>query len=454
MQRSTCRRHLSRIWTAGIGWLVFSFAFASPGQAAETSAGGTSDRSALAAQILADPDLADVLTKARTLLKSGLNAGSGYGEVWIRDFNTFLELSLAVNPPAELRSALLTFFKFQAANGDIPDGYIPKSKAGAGYRYRSSPLVPDLLAHKNTVETDQESSLLLAVATFVRQTGDRSLLSETVDGRPVLSRLELALNYVLTERFEPKFGLIWGATTADWGDVQPEHEWGVELDASSHRACDIYDNALAVCALRSLEDLLEKSPKAERWKHSREALERNIRRHLWDQERHKFRPHLYLAGSPFPADFDEASVHFHGGTAVALEAGLLLRPEVAHVLVNMRANVRAAGAASIGLTLFPPYPVGTFKNRGMGPYSYQNGGDWCWFGGRMVRQLIRHGMVREAYDELKPMIARVRKHGDFYEWWTPDNQPKGSAQFRGSAGVLGAAILDLQAWAKANRQAP
>ncbi len=438
MQRSPCRRHLSRIWTAGFAWLVFSFAFASPGQAAETSVGGTPDRSALAAQILADPDLADVLTKARTLLKSGLNAGSGYGEVWIRDFNTFLELSLAVNPPAELRSALLTFFKFQAANGDIPDGYIPKSKAGAGYRYRSSPLAPDLLA----------------VATFVRQTGDRSLLSETVDGSPVLSRLELALNYVLTERFEPRFGLIWGATTADWGDVQPEHEWGVELDASSHRACDIYDNALAVCALRSLEELLEKSPKAERWKHSREALERNIRHHLWDQDRHKFRPHLYLAGSPFPADFDEASVHFHGGTAVAIEAGLLSRPEIAQTLMNMRTNVQAAEAASIGLTLYPPYPAGTFKNRGMGPYSNQNGGEWCWFGGRMVRQLIRHGMVREAYDELKPMVARVRKHGDFYEWWTPDNQPKGSAQFRGSAGVLGAAILDLQAWAKANRQAP
>jgi hypothetical protein len=64
------------------------------------------------------------------LLKFGLNAGSRYGEVRIRDFNTLLKLSFAVNPSAELRSALPASFKFHAANGDSPGGYIPKAKAG------------------------------------------------------------------------------------------------------------------------------------------------------------------------------------------------------------------------------------------------------------------------------------------------------------------------------------
>jgi hypothetical protein len=83
----------------------------------------------------------------------------------------------------------------------------------------------------------------------------------------------------------------------------------------------------------------------------------------------------------------------------------------------------------------------------MAPWSYQNGGDWCWFGGRMIQQLIQHGFIEEAYRELKPMVRRVREHDGFYEWWTRDNQPRGSGQFRGSAGVLGRAIEMLLDWA-------
>jgi len=406
---------------------------------------------ALASEILADPDLPLVLGKARALLKTGLTAGSGYGEIWIRDLNTFIEVSLEVNPVADIRAALLTFFKFQEANGDIPDGYIPKERSSVGYKYRRSSLAPGLLAHKNTVETDQESSLVLAVRKFVTVTSDRSLLTDEVGGKRVLERLELALDYVLKERFDRERGLVWGATTADWGDVQPEHEWGVELDASSHRACDIYDNALFVSAVDDLLQLLgPESPRASRWRNVRDDLKRNIRTHLWDEARQKFVPHVYLAGSPFPKDFDEAVIHYHGGTAVAIEAGILTREEIAHSLAAMRENVRNAGASSIGLTVYPPYPKGFFKNTSMGPYSYQNGGDWCWFGGRMIQQLIRHGFVREAYLELKPMVRRVRQHGEFYEWWSLDNQPRGSKQYRGSAGVLGKAIEHLLAWAEAN----
>jgi hypothetical protein len=119
----------------------------------------------------------------------------------------------------------------------------------------------------------------------------------------------------------------------------------------------------------------------------------------------------------------------------------------------MLANVKASGAASIGLTVYPPYPEGYFKNPGMrSPYSYQNGGDWCWFGGRMIQQLVKNDMPEEAYREIKPMLARVKREGDFYEWWSRDNRPQGSAKFRGSAGVLGRAIELLQDWAKRNEK--
>jgi hypothetical protein len=434
---------LKRILTAGLAALTLT---ASPAAEKEP------DSAKLAREILADQSLPAVLQKARKLLGSGLTAGSGYGEVWIRDLNTFIEVAIEVNEPRRFRESLLTFFKFQGTNGDIVDGYIPKERANVDYHYRSSPLAPELLAHKNTVETDQESSLVQAIRKYITATGDRSILEETVAGRPVRDRLSAALQYVLTERFDTKHGLVWGATTADWGDVQPEHVWGVELDANSHRAIDIYDNAMFVIALNDYLRLIgEQTPEAARWKTVRDDLERNVRTHLWDATKQKFIPHLYLAGSPFPDDFDESAVYYHGGTAVAIEAGLLTREETAHALEQMRANVRLAGAGSIGLTLYPPYPAGAFKNPSMVPYGYQNGGDWCWFGGRMIQQLIRQGYIAEAYRELQPMVTRVQRAGDFHEWWSPDNQPRGSAQFRGSAGVLGRAIEMLQTWAEQNK---
>lgn len=407
-----------------------------------------SDQAPLAQAILADPALRAVHQSARALLSNGLNAGSGYGEVWIRDLNTFIDVALEGQDTERFREALLTFFKFQGPDGDIVDGYIPRERADVGYEYRRAPSAPNLLAHKNTVETDQETSLVQAVRKYVESTGDRSILEETIDGIPVLQRLGMALDYLYKHRRDPTSGLLWGATTADWGDVQPESPWGVELDAQSHRAIDIYDNAMFAVALSDYLAFFGKSqPETDRWLAARTELARQVRAVLWDSDRKKFTPHRYLGDSPFPKDFDEGTIYYHGGTTVAIEAGFLQRQEIADALEKMRANVRDAQAGSIGLTLFPPYPQGYFKNRSMTePYSYQNGGDWCWFGGRTIQQLVRHGFVAEAYAELKPMVERAQRHG-FHEWWSRNNEPRGSGQFRGSAGVLARAIEMLEAWA-------
>jgi hypothetical protein len=173
---------------------------------------------------------------------------------------------------------------------------------------------------------------------------------------------------------------------------------------------------------------------------------------LWDATAGKFIPHIYLDGSPFPKEFDEKKIFYFGGTAVAIEAGLLSRQEILTSYRKMHENVARAGAATIGLTLYPPYPQGLFKNKEMGTYCYQNGGDWTWFGARTVRQLARNGFVAEAYRELSPMLERVLKHGGFFEWWSLDNQPKGSGKFRGSAGVLIEAIHELRNCAKAQTE--
>jgi len=420
--------------------------------APQSEARGT-DMSVLTQTILADEDLTQVLERAKAILKGGLNAGSGYAEVWIRDLNTFIELALEVGDPAMIREALLVFFHFQGPDGNIIDGYVPASKASVDYKYIESKTRPQFKGHKNTVETDQETSLVQAVYKYVQKTGDDAILEEIVDGVSVSNRLARALNFLLDHRFDAEHGLIWGATTVDWGDVQPEHSWGVELDENSHMTLDVYDNAMFIIAIKNYLQLLSGDPaEAQKWGATREVLHRNVRTHLWDTTRHKFRPHIYLKASPFSPDFDEARIYYHGGTAIAIEAGLLTHGEIRLVLNDMINNKQFAGAGSIGLTIYPPYPKGFFKNKGMGPFSYQNGGDWTWFGGRMIQQLVLNGYIEEAYQELLPMVQRVIKNDGFFEWYTVTNEPKGSGTFRGSAGVLGRAIEMLQAWANPTQE--
>ena len=174
-------------------------------------------------------------------------------------------------------------------------------------------------------------------------------------------------------------------------------------------------------------------------------------KHLWDEQRQKFIPHIYLEKSPIPEGFNELDVHYHGGTAIAIEAGLLSPEEIAVVNAQMLENVRLSGMPSIGLTLYPTYPEGFFRGGMSKPYIYQNGGDWTWFGGRMIQQHIANGMVKEAYEEVRPMIDRVIKNQGFYEWYGKGGVPSGSGHFKGSAGVLAKAIEMFNQWSEENK---
>jgi len=391
--------------------------------------------------IKTDQNFAFTKQKALEVMKTGFNAGDGYREVWIRDYNTFISLAAQVNDKSILKENLLVFFRMQGDDGNIIDGFTPAEKIGAEkYDFIYSKLEPRYAGHKNTVETDQESSLMQAVYKYIQLTGDRTILDEKIGDKSVKERLEWSMDFLMKNRFNQKYGLLIGATTADWGDVQPEHGWGVDLDANTHPAIDIYDNAMFIIALNNLMEILPEMKV--KWGTVKKNIANNSRKYLWDAKNQKFIPHIYLEkGSPFPDDFDENKIYYFGGTAIAIEAGLLSKKEIKTSLNEMIKRVKQAGAGSIGLTLYPPYPDGFFANKIMNPgYSYQNGGDWTWFGGRMIQQLIKYGFVKEAYEQVQPMVKRVKDNNGFFEWYSVDNKPRGSGTFRGEAGVLFTAI--------------
>lgn len=266
-----------------------------------TSCGKTiSPEKQLAERIMNDTLMNKVEEMALEIVKGGFTAGDSYGEVWIRDYNTFIELAMEVMPDKQVQDNLLTFFRFQGNTGDIVDGFIGIDRAQIstiGYKYRFSDLEPRFAAHKNTVETDQESSLIQAIWRYVTKSGNRDFLKQTIDGKTVLERMEWAMEFLLNERYDEKYGLLWGATTSDWGDVQPEHIWGVELDENSHLCIDIYDNAFFIVAINHFLELTDNPDAKKRWTSVRDRIYNNVRTHLWDSKRQKFIPHIYLAGS-------------------------------------------------------------------------------------------------------------------------------------------------------------
>ena len=419
------------------------------GSVAFLSCTTTNPQQQLAETILNDTTLHQVDSMARSIISQGFNAGSGYSQIWARDMNTFIEVACEETNQTDIRNAILLFFALQQPNDEMIDGYVlkPDFTWYDNHPYYAD-AAPDHVGFKNTVETDQESSLIQIVGKYIRKTGDTSILREDVAGRTVLERMDDMVDYLMRERYSEQYGLLFGAMTADWGDVQPNDDFGCDMNELSSRAIDVYDNAMFLIALDYLQEMTDDASLLKKWKGIREQIAQNVRKHLWDAERKKFIPHLYIDPSPIPAGFDENQIHYHGGTAVAIEAGLLSKEEIALVNAQMLENVRLSGMPSIGLTLYPTYPEGFFRGGMAKPYVYQNGGDWTWFGGRMIQQLVANGFIEEAYDEIRPMIDRVIKNQGFFEWYGMGGVPSGSGHFKGSAGVLAKAIEMMNDWAE------
>jgi len=415
--------------------------------------GSSTNKKELAKKILENETMHKVDSMARQLMKKGFYAGSGYQMVWARDLNTFIELSCEEYDQKIIRENLLMFFHFQQENGELLDGYVPREAFtwGDPNTYESA-TAPNHIGFKNTVETDQETSLIQSIYKYIKKTGDKSILIEKVAGKTVYERLEWSISYLLKERYSEKHGLLIGATTFDWGDVQVEGGAVVDVDSLTNWSIDIYDNAMFALALKNLAKLSENEEEKNKWEARQKDIISKIRKWLWDTEKNKFIPHVYIEGSPFPEDFNENEIHYHGGTAVAIEAGVLDKNEIIAVLSQMVKNVELSGAPSIGLTLYPPYPKEVLVENISAPYEYQNGGDWTWFGGRMIQQLIAYGFVKEAYDLAQPMYNRVISNNGFYEWYKLDGTPAGSGDFKGSAGVLAKSIEMFNQWAKENKK--
>jgi hypothetical protein len=369
-----------------------------------------------------------VAFQGKTGLISGFAAGSAYPQIWLRDANTIIPASRYFYEIPNLRSWLIEHLAAQKDDGSLEDWLDSRGKTD-----------------KNTTETDQETSAVQAAGQISRILGD-VWLDEKTNGEAVLSRLEKAMFYVLDHRFDLQHGLITGAHTADWGDVDIEHadQSAIYADERTHWTCDIYDQSMFYEAAKSLAGMFDGrglEEKARLWEEKAGDIQRNADRWLWQEDKGFYRVHIHL--DSLRHDFDEDDMFAMGGNAEAIVSGLASEEKCRRIIESALARQKSFGISTIGGTLLPPYPKKFFQHPMMDdPFEYQNGGQWDWFGGRIVYAMFEHGFSRQAREKLLEIAKKNMANRGLYEWNSPDGTGRGSAFYSGSAGSLAMALFE------------
>jgi hypothetical protein len=356
----------------------------------------------------------------------GFAPGTDYPQVWIRDAATMMFYARFFYPLAVLQGMVDLFFRHQGRDGQVQDWVDTAGRCD-----------------KNTVETDQESSLVLAA--FQLALCDPGWLEGEVAGVSRLLRLNKALEWVWRSRRDPACGLIWSGFTADWGDVERSYpdQRAIKLSDRSRRTFSIYAQSLFIRAAQSLALMAERlgdGGMAGKWRQRKMSVAGECRRRLYLPDRGYFVVHLVADGGD--ALKWERNILAVGGNAEAMRAGLMTKGEIARFLQELERRRGEYGLRTVSFTLLPPFPENFFPHPLLrSPWSYQNGGEWDWIGGRLVSALYRAGFRREADRYLEEIAEKNLAEMNIFEWSDKAGNGRGALFYAGAAGVIGEAIL-------------
>ncbi len=358
----------------------------------------------------------------------GFTAGAGYPQIWLRDAATIIPASRYYYPESFLSSWLEEHLACQKLDGGLEDWVDAQGRTD-----------------KNTVETDQEASAVQSAYQIFLLKGT-AWLEKKVAGEAILDRLEKAVSYIFENRFDREHGLITGAHTADWGDVDPEDpdQRAIYVDEKTRWTADIYDQSMGYEACRRLASMfaaLGKREKNEFWLQKAASLRLAADRYLWQEEKGFYRVHLHL--DPFPHGFDEDDMFAMGGNTQAVIGGLADADKSGRIIETALGRQSVFQVSTVSASLLPPYPAGFFLHPALDePYEYQNGGQWDWFGGRLILAMFENGFSAAAREKLVEIAAKNIRNGGFFEWDTKDGNGRGSEDYAGSAGSLARALCE------------
>ncbi len=358
----------------------------------------------------------------------GFSAGTEYPQIWSRDANTILAVSKFFYGQHYLASWIEEHLVYQKDSGSLEDWIDAQGHS-----------------EKNTTETDQETSIVQSAYQVFELIGPK-WLQKKINGKNIIGRLDKALMFVLQNRFDKKLGLITGAHTADWGDVDmvDTDDRSVDVDAKTHWTADIYDQGmfyLASVQLAKMHRELEQETRATFWEKTAESIKTNANTCLWQEEKGFYKIHVHLES--LKHDFDESDIFAMGGNITAALAGLADIEQIKKIINTALERQKLYSVSTISGTLLPPYPQGVFKHPLLdSSFEYQNGAQWDWFGGRLVYTMFSSGFSQQASEKLLEIISKNISNRGFFEWDDQKGRGRGSDLFCGSAGSLGRALFE------------
>jgi hypothetical protein len=361
----------------------------------------------------------------------GFSAGSDYPQVWTRDTATFIACAKLYYPLETLAKSVELFMEHQAENGEVVDWVDISGNTD-----------------KMTVETDQESSLVLAAYEIGKE--NSQWFHKEIKGKRVLDRLELALAWVWQNKRNPRYNLIYSGFTADWGDLENTYpdQRATKLSDRSTLVFSIYTQAKYIQAIDHLVKILKQThetknrAKIREWRERSDTLKFQTQKHLYLEDKGYFITHIVPSAEKekyFQMEKDMLAV---GGNAEAIIAGLMDQEQIKRFLEVLKKRRKEYQLRTVSFTLIPPYPVDFFPHHLLRhPWNYQNGGEWDWIGGRVVKSLFMKGFSKEAESYLLEIVKKNLANFCIFEWEDRKGTGRGAMFYVGAAGVIGEAIL-------------
>lgn len=370
--------------------------------------------------------------------------GEGYQKLWGRDLSTMLPTVQYLYGDDYLRSGIEELLARQYGEQTVSEGGDNGIIAGAGAL--PGIISPDGGIQKSTVTSDEETAVIHAAYVYYKAAGGPNWLKKSINGQPVLDRLNAAIDWLYTYRFDLGSRLIKRGHTTDWGDVKFERPGDpTDFDPKTdHWTASIYDQALTFRALLELADMnkaLGRTTRSQDMDARAVELRQAANARLWQPERGYYRMHVHITPLTHTGVNEDEMVAI--GNAVAIYCGLTTDNQEQVIIKNLEDARIAAGARKPGVSLYPAYPPGFFPQPQRSRGEYQNGGVWDWWGGVQISGEFQQGYSDLALSHLYQTAADWATHPNaIWEWSTPGSAfGRGSKGYAGAAGTVGEAIL-------------
>lgn len=371
--------------------------------------------------------------------------GLGYDKLYGRDLALMLPAAQYLYPDEYLRTGIEELLIRQYGDDTRSDG-------GDGGAFIGDGALPGSIdaggaIDKQTVTSDEETSVIHAAYQYYTIAGGSAWLKKDLGGQTVLQRLNSAIEWLYSRRFDASRRLFKRGHTTDWGDVKFEPALNpTDIDLTyDHWTASIYDQAMAYRALCDLAEMHRGSGQDERSAvllARAEDLRQAANRFLWMPERGYYRLHTHITPLTHASFNEDEQVAI--GNAAAIAAGMTTSEQERSIIARLEEARLAAGARKPGLTLYPSYPAGFFatvqRNRG----EYQNGGLWDSWAGVQIAAEFQSGFSDIALGHLYQVAADWAQHANvIWEWTLPKSSAgQGAKSFATAAGAVGNAIID------------